>query len=113
MAMPDFVQQAGPLVEEAYLFASNNPTVLETVPCFCGCNVLGHKNNLDCYIKSVGKDGAFTYDNHAAYCSICVKITEDVARLSQEGKSSRDIRNYIDAQYSSFGPSTKTVMPES
>ncbi len=109
--MPDFVQNAAPAAQDAYQFAVSNPHALETVPCYCGCSRLGHKNNLDCYIKAIAPDGTPTFDNHAAFCSICVDITQDVMRLQKEGKSAAEIRTYIDAQYSSAGPSTDTRMP--
>ena len=109
--MPDFVQNAPLTVQEAYQFAVTNPHALETVPCYCGCGNMGHKSNLNCYIKDTSADGKIIFDNHAAYCGVCVDITKDVKRLQQQGKSPREIRAYVDAQYSSFGPSTNTVMP--
>jgi hypothetical protein len=42
---------------------------------------------------------------------VCADITTDVIRLQKEGKSPREIRAYVDAQYSSIGPSTDTAMP--
>lgn len=110
-AMPDFVQSAPPAVQTAYQFAFANPHALETVPCYCGCGRIGHKSNLNCYIKDIAADGTVTFDNHAAYCGICVNITDDVMRLQAQGKSPLDIRKYVDAQYSSYGPSTDTAIP--
>ena len=46
-----------------------------------------------------------------AGCGICVDIARDVMRLKQEGQSSLKVRQYIDAQYGSFGPSTNTALP--
>lgn len=111
MDMPDFVKKASASVREAYAFAIQNPHALETIPCFCGCGSMGHKSNLNCYIKSIDQNGQITFDNHAAGCGICVDITKDVMRLKQEGQSSLKIRQYIDAQYGSFGPSTNTPLP--
>lgn len=112
MAMPDFVLNASATVQEAYQFAVSNSRALETIPCYCGCSRMGHKSNLDCYIKAISANGDITFDNHAAFCEVCVNITRDVKRLMQEGKSAREIRAYIDAQYSGFGPATDTRMPE-
>lgn len=109
--MPDFVQNAAPMAQEAYQFAVTNPHALETVPCYCGCSRLGHKSNLDCYIKATSADGTPTFDSHAAFCGICVDITQDVIRLQKEGKSAHEIRTYIDTQYGSAGPATDTQMP--
>ena len=63
--MPDYVQTAAPEVQEAYRFAVANPDLLQQIPCFCGCNSIGHMNNLDCYVDEFGQINQF--DNHAAY----------------------------------------------
>ena len=66
--MPDYVQQAAPEVQEAYRFAVANPEALEHIPCYCGCNSLGHMNNTECYVKRFNPDGTVAeFDNHAAY----------------------------------------------
>ena len=109
--MPDFVQSGLPNVQAAYKYAVSNPYALTSVPCYCGCSRMGHRNNLDCYIKSTGSDGKITFDNHAAFCGVCVNITTDVMRLKKEGNSASQIRAYIDTQYNSVGPSTDTALP--
>jgi hypothetical protein len=63
--MPDYVQSAPREVQEAYRFAVKNPDLLKQIPCFCGCNAMGHMNNLDCYVDELGQINEF--DNHAAY----------------------------------------------
>lgn len=63
--MPDYVQQAPREVQEAYRFAVANPELLQQMPCYCGCNAMGHMNNLDCYVDELGQLTEF--DNHAAY----------------------------------------------
>jgi hypothetical protein len=92
-------------VQEAYRFALGNPEILEQVPCYCGCGAIGHRSNYQCYLKGIGPDGAPQFDNHALGCSICVDITQDVMRLLDEGKSIPEIREYVDATYSKYGPS--------
>jgi hypothetical protein len=64
-ALPGFVQDAPPQVKEAYRFAIANPDVLSDFPCYCGCGAVGHKNNLQCYIKEVRPDGSIEFENHA------------------------------------------------
>jgi Protein of unknown function with PCYCGC motif len=108
--LPDFVREAPPSVKEAYQFAAMNPKEMEKYPCFCGCGKMGHTSNRSCYIKDISSDGTITWDNHAAGCGICVDITKDVMRLMKDGKTSREIRTYVDATYSSFGPSTNTAI---
>jgi hypothetical protein len=109
--LPEFVQNEPPAVRDAYRFAIANPDELAKYPCYCGCGAMGHTSNLSCYISEVGADGQISFDNHAAGCGICVDITQDVMRLMNEGQSSQQIRAYVDAQYSAFGPSTNTPLP--
>jgi hypothetical protein len=111
MVMPGFLSDASTSVKTAYQYATDHMDELAKYPCFCGCGRMGHTSNLSCYIKAVAADGQITYDNHAAYCGVCVDITRDVMRLKHEGQKSSQVRAYIDAQYSSFGPSTNTPLP--
>ncbi|MBZ0291301.1 MAG: PCYCGC domain-containing protein [Anaerolineae bacterium] len=110
--MPDFVQSAPVRVQQAYQFAVANPDMLTHQPCYCGCGAMGHTSNLSCYIQDVDTNGVVRFDNHAAGCGICVDITQDVMRMTREGQSQPAIRQYVDATYSSFGPSTDTPLPE-
>lgn len=64
-ALPDFVHDAAPQVKEAYRFAIANPEVLKKFPCYCGCGAMGHRHNLDCYIKEFKPDGSIIFENHA------------------------------------------------
>lgn len=103
--MPLEVQSAPVTVREAYQFAAANPDVMKAIPCYCGCGGIGHTSNYDCYVSSVDAQGNITFDNHALGCSICVDITQDAMRLLKEGKSTPEIRAYIDAAYSKYGTS--------
>ena len=111
--LPAFLDDAPPTVRESYQFALAHPDELEKYPCYCGCGAMGHTSNLSCYIQEMGEEGSVTFDNHAAGCGICVDITQDVMRLMDEGQSAPEIRTYIDATYSPFGPSTDTPFPQS
>jgi len=64
-ALPDFVRDAPPNVQEAYRFAIANPDVLRQYPCYCGCGNMGHKNNRDCYIREARPDGSIEFETHA------------------------------------------------
>lgn len=103
--MPAEVQAAPVTVRQAYQFAAANPEVLQQIPCYCGCGAMGHTSNYSCYVAGAGADGTPTYDPHALGCSICVDITLDTMRLLAEGRGVQDIRAYIDATYSKYGPS--------
>lgn len=64
-SLPDEIRAAPTNVQEAYRFAIANPDILHQIPCYCGCGAVGHKNNYQCYISSVGADGKPVFDNHA------------------------------------------------
>ena len=106
--MPAEVQAAAVSVQEAYRFAAANPQVLTHIPCYCGCGSIGHTSNYACYVSGKNEDGSLAFDEHAMGCSICVDITQDSMRLLKEGKSTADIRAYVDQTYSQYGP---TNMP--
>ena len=94
------VQSALVTVRQAYQFAVANPDVMKHIPCYCGCESIGHTSNYSCYVNS---DGSF--DNHALGCSLCVDITQDAMRLTKEGKTIPQIKAYVDAAYSKYGTS--------
>ena len=109
--LPRFLDGAAPRVRDAYRFAVANPDMLAHIPCYCGCGNMGHTSNLSCYVQSTAGDGTIAYDEHANGCGICVDITQDVMRMSAAGQPLWEIRSYVDAQYSPFGPSTDTPLP--
>ena len=52
-------------VRQAYVFAAQNPGVLGYVPCYCGCELDGHRSNVDCFVESRASDGAVqSWDTH-------------------------------------------------
>ena len=52
-------------VRQAYVFAAQNPGVLEYVPCYCGCELDGHRSNVDCFVESRAANGAVqSWDAH-------------------------------------------------
>lgn len=98
------IQSAPENVRAAYQFAVANPEPLKNVPCFCGCGAVGHKSNYDCYIQDAPANGKIIFDKHALGCSICVDITQDVVRMTQDGRAPPSIRAEILNTYSRFGP---------
>ncbi len=103
--MPDGVKSAPTVVQQAYQFVAANPDVMKQVPCYCGCDDIGHTSNYSCYVSGVDANGQISYDSHALGCSICVDITQDVMRLMKQGKAPPEIKTYIDQTYSQYGPS--------
>ncbi len=45
------------VVAQVFQFAAEHPEILSYVPCFCGCDHMGHKGNDDCFVKSRAANG--------------------------------------------------------
>ncbi len=66
-ALPPELQDAPAEVKEAYRFAIANKELLQQIPCFCGCNAVGHTSNYSCYVADDGGPGdVLQFDSHAA-----------------------------------------------
>jgi hypothetical protein len=64
--LPAFARKRGPRVEEVYRYAVNHGDTLQYIPCFCGCEHVGHRSNTDCYVAERFPDGRITYTSHGA-----------------------------------------------
>ncbi len=106
--MPDYVMASDTGVQMAYQFAVDRPDVMMWMVCYCGCgDHSGHKSALNCFIK----DGGKAFDSHGSNCDVCVSIALDAKAMTEEGRSLKDIRSYIDSKYSYIGPGTNTPLP--
>ena len=45
------------VVRAAYLFAAEHPEITSYVPCYCGCENMGHHGNDDCFVKTRDEKG--------------------------------------------------------
>lgn len=100
-----------PMTEEAYAYALYHPQVVQWMPCYCGCGGMGHRSNLDCYLKPGIPGNPTTFEEHASYCDICVKTTLLTKKLISEGKSLREIRAAVDQTFGGSAPGTPTDLP--
>lgn len=98
------VKAASVEVQKAYRFAAANPDVMKTIPCYCGCDSLGHTSNFDCYVSNVDEYGRITFEEHGLACSTCVDITEDVMNLLRDGKGPEEARAYVETTYGKLAP---------
>jgi hypothetical protein len=89
---------------QAYRIARRIPEVLESIPCYCGCEgAAKHKNLRDCFIDaSKGQ-----YESHASGCDLCAKIAIDVDRLIKD-HSLKETRALIEKRYGQYGKGTPT-----
>lgn len=91
--LPDFAYKNQKTLA-TYAIATNIPEVLEKIPCYCGCGMIGHKNLRNCYIND---DGSFA--DHAVYCDMCMDEALDVNEWYQQDLPIKEIRSRIDAKY--------------
>jgi hypothetical protein len=62
-----FVHEA---VTLGYKISVKEPQLLAGLPCYCLCEVMGHKNLSYCFLEKGVIGGSF--DEHASTCNICV-----------------------------------------
>jgi Protein of unknown function with PCYCGC motif len=87
-----------------YHYIEGHPEMAKQIPCYCGCRkAIGHTNLFDCFVISPS-----VYSDHASGCMVCGNEANDVRRLAGEGQSARDIRTWIDTEYSRYGAPTDT-----
>ncbi|NMO96769.1 PCYCGC motif-containing (lipo)protein [Paenibacillus lemnae] len=111
--LPTFLDHQSKEIRTVYALAAQVDDVLSSMPCYCGCGEsAGHKSNLNCFINEVREDGSVEWDDHGTRCGVCLDIAVESAMLKSEGKSLTDIRETIDAKYSTgYGKPTPTPMP--
>jgi len=108
---PEYVLAAPADVQTAYRFALERPDAMMWMPCYCGCGQhSNHKSAYNCFIKGDATSGE-PFDPHGAGCDMCVGIALDVKALTEEGRSLRDIRSFVEEKYGSIGEGTDTPLP--
>ena len=102
-----------PLVQQVYEFAARHPEVLQYVPCYCGCERMGHSGNHDCFVKSRAANGRVTeWEPHGMGCAVCLDVGRDAMTLFNSGSSVAQIRGAIEKKYGAyFNSSTPTPPP--
>jgi len=99
-------------VAAVFTFAAEHPEVLRYVPCFCGCDHLGHKGNADCFVKNRAPNGdVVAWEPHGTECAVCLQVGYESMQMYAQGASVRDIRNAIDKKYAAASFRTPTPQP--
>lgn len=112
-ARPDYVRHAHPRVAEAYRYALERPDVIQWMPCYCGCEGMGHRSNLDCFLLSRMAGGAVAFEEHASFCDICVETALLAKQRLAEGRALAEIRAEVDVTWGGAGvPGTDTALPQ-
>jgi len=111
--LPGFLDGQQDAVRVAYQAAALLEDTLRWIPCYCGCgDSAGHKSNLNCFVNEIREDGSVEWDDHGTRCGVCVQIALETAQLKEQGKTNKEIRDYVDAKYASgYAKPTDTPMP--
>ena len=76
-------------VRKAYEAAKQYAHVLESIYCYCRCKEnLGHRGLVECFET-----------DHASHCDVCMNEAIIAAKMTQEGKTPKEIQKAIDAYY--------------
>lgn len=111
--LPTFLEDKQENIRLVYQIAGQSTEILEWMPCYCGCGEsAGHKSNLNCFIQEKREDGSIVWDDHGTRCLVCLEIAVQSAQLHKEGKSLKEIRQFIDDTYKEgYAKPTPTDMP--
>ena len=82
-------QFSNPEARKGYEIAEKIPKILMQMPCYCHCDVMGHKSLLDCFTGQ-----------HAAFCNICLDSAAFVYQRWQAGVPIIKIRQALIRQNS-------------
>ena len=67
---------------------------MKFVPCFCGCERGGHKDNHDCFVSARDSSNKVTtWEPHGLVCEICVSVAQQARQMHNSGASIAAIRD--------------------
>jgi hypothetical protein len=97
------------LTRAVYEFVARHPEVSKHVPCYCGCEADGHRNNENCFIGARDAAGNVTsWDTHGFGCAICVDVAKESMQLYNSGADPQSIRAAIEKKWT---PQYRTKTP--
>jgi len=63
--LPNWLTTADPSIVADYAWAAEHYEELRYIPCYCGCNSVGHTDNASCYYRWDKNGTILGYDAHA------------------------------------------------
>ncbi len=111
--LPSFLDDKSEDMRLVYQVAGTATEILDYMPCYCGCgDSAGHDNNKNCFIDEIREDGSVVWDDHGTRCQVCLEIAVQSVKMTQDGKSLKEVRNFIDETYKEgYAKPTDTKMP--
>ncbi|MFE8695809.1 PCYCGC motif-containing (lipo)protein [Cytobacillus sp. FJAT-53684] len=110
---PTFLNDKHEQIQMVYAAVGDYQDLLEYIPCYCGCkDSAAHKDNYDCFIYENKENGEVVWDDHGTRCGTCLDTAAESINLYNEGKSMKEIRQYIDEKYKEgYADPTSTPFP--
>jgi hypothetical protein len=100
------------VIKAAYKFAAEHPEVLSYVPCFCGCEHMGHRGNEDCFVKARDVNGdVVQWEDHGMECAVCLDVATRARQMYTSGASVSDIRAAVEKEFTPLS-TNHTPTPE-
>jgi hypothetical protein len=88
------------VVAQVFQFAAEHPEVLSYVPCFCGCDHMGHRGNDDCFVKQRASNGdVIAWEPHGTECQVCIDVGQQAMQMYSSGASVSQIRAAVEQKY--------------
>ncbi|MED1438010.1 PCYCGC motif-containing (lipo)protein [Aeribacillus composti] len=111
--LPTFLNEYSENIQFIYQAAGKSTELLQWIPCYCGCgDHAGHRSSLNCFVKQVNQNGSVVWDDHGTRCNVCLEIAAVAIKMKQDGKTVKEIRQYIDEKYKEgYANPTDTPMP--
>jgi hypothetical protein len=99
------------IAQMAYHFVGEHPEVARYVPCYCGCESLGHSGNEACFVKRRDAAGnVLEWDMHGFSCAVCIDVARESMQLYNSGADPVSIRAAIERKWTP-NATTKTPTP--
>src|SRR4029077_12144782 len=88
------------VVAQVFRFAAEHPEILAYVPCFCGCDHMGHKGNDDCFVKTRATNGdVIAWEPHGTECQVCIDVGQMSMQMYSSGASVTQIRAAVEKKF--------------
>lgn len=111
--LPGFLKDKPEQMQIIYMAAAKHKDLLENIPCYCGCSEsANHKDNYDCFVYDNKQNGNVIWDDHGTRCGVCLDTAAESIIQYNDGKSIKEIRQFIDEKYKEgYAKPTPTPFP--
>jgi hypothetical protein len=99
---------------QAFVFAAEHPEIASYVPCYCGCQAMGHSGNEDCFVKARSESGDVTeWEPHGVECAVCIEVATRSRQMQASGAGVTSIRTAVEREFNAKYPTApKMIVPK-